>query len=104
VHGGLKNFLRGFGVEEDFPEGKVNGVSHLGEAENGRVLAVGGRRTNSLAGGHMTIDPVCGMEVDEKKSGDFRTQFAGRKYFFCSEDCRKEFEADPSGYLETAAA
>ena len=42
VHGSLKNFLRGFGVEEDLPEGKVNGVSHLGEAENGRVRAVGG--------------------------------------------------------------
>ena len=52
----------------------------------------------------MTIDPVCGMEVEEKKNGELQTQFAGRKYFFCSEDCRKEFEADPSGYVETAAA
>jgi len=52
----------------------------------------------------MTTDPVCGMRIDEKKNGEFQTQFAGRKYFFCSEDCRKEFEADPSGYVETAAA
>ena len=52
----------------------------------------------------MTTDPVCGMRIDEKKNGEFQTQFAGVKYFFCSEDCRKEFEADPSGYLETAAA
>jgi YHS domain-containing protein len=29
--------------------------------------------------------------------------FAGRKYFFCSEDCRKEFENEPEEYLETAA-
>ena len=42
MHGGLKIFLRGFGVEEDFTKGKVNGVSHLGRAENGRVRAVGG--------------------------------------------------------------
>jgi YHS domain-containing protein len=52
----------------------------------------------------MTTDPVCGMEIDEKRTHEFQTQFAGKKYFFCSEDCRNEFEADPSGYLETAAA
>lgn len=51
----------------------------------------------------MTTDPVCGMEVDEKRS-EFQTQFAGKKYSFCSEECRKEFEADPGGYMETAAA
>jgi YHS domain-containing protein len=51
----------------------------------------------------MTTDPVCGMRVEEKKA-ESQTQFAGRKYFFCSEECRKEFEADPNGYVETAAA
>ena len=42
----------------------------------------------------MTKDPVCGMKVDENR-GEFQTQFAGKKYFFCSDECRKEFEADP---------
>jgi Cu+-exporting ATPase len=51
----------------------------------------------------MTRDPVCGMKVDEKESG-FHTQFAGRKYFFCSEDCRQEFEAEPEEYVESAVA
>jgi P-type Cu+ transporter len=51
----------------------------------------------------MTTDPVCGMKVDEKES-EFHTQFDGRRYSFCSEDCKLEFEADPGGYLETAAA
>jgi len=50
----------------------------------------------------MTTDPVCGMKVDEKES-EFKTQFAGRKYFFCSDECRKEFESQPSEYVETAA-
>jgi len=50
----------------------------------------------------MTTDPVCGMRVDEKKA-EFQTQFAGRKYFFCSEDCRQEFEDQPQEYIETAA-
>jgi YHS domain-containing protein len=60
--------------------------------------------TNFAGGGIMTTDPVCGMTVDEKKKSEFQTQFAGRRYFFCSEECRKEFEADPGGYVETAAA
>jgi YHS domain-containing protein len=51
----------------------------------------------------MTIDPVCGMKVDEK-SAQFQTQFAGKRYYFCSEECRKEFEADPGEYIETVAA
>ncbi|HWY22929.1 MAG TPA: YHS domain-containing protein [Candidatus Acidoferrum sp.] len=52
----------------------------------------------------MTTDPVCGMKVDEKRNSEFQSQFAGRKYFFCSEECQKEFEADPNEYVETAAA
>jgi YHS domain-containing protein len=52
--------------------------------------------------GYMTTDPVCGMRIDEQES-EFQTMFAGRKYFFCSEDCRKEFENEPEEYLETAA-
>jgi YHS domain-containing protein len=51
----------------------------------------------------MTIDPVCGMGVEEKKP-ELQSQYAGRKYFFCSEECKKEFEADPNGYVETVAA
>ena len=50
----------------------------------------------------MTIDPVCGMRVDEKS--EFQTLFAGKKYFFCSEECRKEFESEPDEYLDVAAA
>jgi P-type Cu+ transporter len=51
----------------------------------------------------MTTDPVCGMKVKES-GNEFHTQFAGRKYFFCSEECRKEFEAEPDEFIEVAAA
>ena len=73
-------------------------------AENGRGFAVrwGLKEHFSNKEGYMTTDPVCGMRIDEKES-EFQTQFAGRKYFFCSEDCRKEFENEPEEYLETAA-
>jgi YHS domain-containing protein len=51
----------------------------------------------------MTTDPVCGMTVDDNK-GEFQTQFAGKKYFFCSEECKKEFENTPDEYAKRAAA
>ena len=50
----------------------------------------------------MTKDPVCGMNVDDKKP-EFQAQYAGRKYVFCSEECRKEFEEKPEEYVESAA-
>jgi YHS domain-containing protein len=73
-------------------------------AENGRVFAMRWKLREQFLNrrGSMTTDPVCGMRIDEKES-EFQTQFAGRKYFFCSEDCRKEFENEPEEYLETAA-
>jgi YHS domain-containing protein len=67
------------------------------------VLARGDWEENTfLLEEMMAIDPVCGMEVDERKP-EFQTQFAGRKYFFCSEECRKEFENQPEEFVETAA-
>jgi Cu+-exporting ATPase len=43
-------------------------------------------------------DPVCGMDVepgDEAGSSDH----AGRRYYFCSEACKDEFDADPDAYV-----
>jgi YHS domain-containing protein len=50
----------------------------------------------------MTIDPVCETQVDETES-EFQTRFAEKKYFFCSDECRREFEDRPEEYLEIAA-
>lgn len=50
----------------------------------------------------MTTDPVCGRDVD-RVNAEFQTMFAGKKFFFCSEECRKEFEERPEDYVETAA-
>ncbi|MBI2075889.1 MAG: heavy metal translocating P-type ATPase [Candidatus Aenigmarchaeota archaeon] len=38
----------------------------------------------------MAKDPICGMYVDEKKA-NFRTVQDGLTYYFCSENCLKEF-------------
>jgi YHS domain-containing protein len=76
-----------------------------GGAENGEVFAMreGIRNKFFSLGGIMTIDPVCGMRMEEKKP-ELQVQYAGRKYFFCSKECKQEFEADPNGYVETVAA
>jgi YHS domain-containing protein len=45
----------------------------------------------------MAIDPVCGMEVEEAQAPAM-TEFEGQPYYFCSESCRDEFEANPRLY------
>jgi YHS domain-containing protein len=50
----------------------------------------------------MTIDPVCGLEVDEQET-ELQTQYAGKKYSFCSEECLTAFERQPSLYSRAAA-
>jgi hypothetical protein len=41
-------------------------------------------------------DPVCGMKVDRARA--LTTEHAGHSYYFCSQDCRGRFEADPDRY------
>ncbi len=48
------------------------------------------------------LDPVCGMEVDAKKvaaAGRTATH-DGHTYYFCSDECKKKFEAEPAKYIE----
>ena len=84
----------------------VSAVSHLEVAWERKSFCntLPHRQTNSQNSEErqMTTDPVCGIKVDDKHP-EFQTQFAGRKYFFCSDECRKEFEERPEEYVETAA-
>ena len=43
------------------------------------------------------IDPVCGMTVEEADA-PARADHDGTTYYFCSNDCREEFEANPQDY------
>ncbi|MEK6210473.1 MAG: YHS domain-containing protein, partial [Pseudomonadota bacterium] len=45
----------------------------------------------------MATDPVCGMMVDERSAAG-TAAFGGRNYYFCSEKCRADFEADPVNF------
>lgn len=45
----------------------------------------------------MAIDPVCGMEVDEKNA--VTSQYDGKIYYFCSAGCKAAFDENPQKYL-----
>lgn len=45
------------------------------------------------------IDPVCGMEL-ETVNMKLVADYNGRKYYFCAEDCMKEFNRHPDRCLD----
>ncbi len=47
----------------------------------------------------MAKDPVCGMEVDEKKAAG-KVEYEGQTYYFCSPGCKTAFEKDPEKYVQ----
>lgn len=47
----------------------------------------------------MAKDPVCGMDVDEKKAAA-TAAYKGRTYYFCATACKRAFEKNPEKYLE----
>jgi YHS domain-containing protein len=49
-------------------------------------------------------DPVCGMEVDPKAADVIKTQYGDKTYYFCSEKCKKDFQADPKKYVHEKMA
>jgi YHS domain-containing protein len=45
----------------------------------------------------MVQDPVCGMNVDEKKAAATAV-YRGQTYYFCSKNCKATFEKTPEKY------
>lgn len=43
-------------------------------------------------------DPVCRMTVDPKSPKAITTQHNGKTWYFCSDECKKTFEANPEKY------
>ncbi|MHB8867267.1 MAG: YHS domain-containing protein [Thermoleophilia bacterium] len=44
-------------------------------------------------------DPVCGMKIDSD-SAVGTSEHEGKTYYFCSADCKEEFDEDPDSYVE----
>jgi len=47
----------------------------------------------------MAIDPVCKMEVDEKKAAA-QYEYKGKKYYFCAVGCKERFAKDPEQFIQ----
>jgi YHS domain-containing protein len=45
----------------------------------------------------MTKDPVCGMQVDEKKA-PATSAYRGEHYPFCGQQCKDKFDQNPERY------
>lgn len=47
----------------------------------------------------MTVDPVCGMTMDEK-TAKFKSSHMGKTYYFCSAGCKENFVENPEKYVD----
>ncbi len=47
----------------------------------------------------MAIDPVCKMELDEKKAA-VTYEYKGKIYYFCAVGCKEKFVKEPEKYAE----
>jgi YHS domain-containing protein len=47
---------------------------------------------------NLVTDPVCGMQINKAYAGA-EMEYAGRPYYFCLEECKTKFAADPVKYL-----
>jgi P-type Cu+ transporter len=46
----------------------------------------------------MIEDPVCGMQINID-TAPAQTEYEGEIYYFCSQGCKREFEANPVQFL-----
>ena len=47
----------------------------------------------------MAVDPVCRMEVDEKKAAA-TYEYKGKTYYFCAVGCKDRFAESPEKFLK----
>lgn len=59
-----------------------------------------GEQSSHLAHAEVTIDPICGMQV-EIASAKYSHEHAGDTYYFCCAGCQTKFAADPQKYIKS---
>ena len=47
----------------------------------------------------MKVDRVCGINVDERKTGA-TYEYKGETYYFCAEACKNKFSRGPEIYIK----
>ena len=54
----------------------------------------------------MAVDPVCGIHVDERAAipeEEYTTEYLGKVFYFCSDDCKATFDAAPAQHARKPA-
>jgi YHS domain-containing protein len=51
----------------------------------------------------ITIDPVCGMNVEHDHAAGV-SEYQGETYYFCCADCKRLFDEDPTNYVNEETA
>lgn len=54
-------------------------------------------KSDSARSAAQHIDPICGMKVGPA-SALFTSEYLGKTYYFCNENCKRAFDADPGKY------
>lgn len=49
----------------------------------------------------MALDPVCGMQVDER-SAAATSEYQGQTYYFCAPGCKRAFDQNPEEFLKSS--
>jgi Cu+-exporting ATPase len=44
-------------------------------------------------------DVVCGMTVDSE-TAEYKSEYKGETYYFCSPGCKRSFDKEPEKYLQ----
>lgn len=47
----------------------------------------------------MGLDPVCKIEVNTM-SAEARSEWGGQTFYFCSQECKRKFDANPEKYVD----
>lgn len=62
----------------------------------------GNAPSRTRGGSLMAKDPVCGMNVDEKKT-PVSIRYKGKTYYFCSPGCQETFTKSPEKFASEKA-
>jgi len=54
------------------------------------------------AAGAVHKDPVCGMEVVATSARGRTSEYRGRRFYFCSDECKRQFDMNPEYYGDQA--
>jgi YHS domain-containing protein len=89
------------GACQDMCDTKMQGhENHGGHGGHAMHQGHAGHHAAPAAAGQAQVtDPVCGMTVDPKTAAA-KSVYAGKTYYFCSQDDKEKFDKDPEKYLK----